>query len=64
MALKMLLRVTSSLGHVAGDAGGGLPMLLAWLGLAELGLPRSECRFKVPDLEYLQIKPDKHHKQG
>ncbi len=43
----------SSLGHIAGDALDEFPILLAWLGLAELGLPRFECRSKVPDLESL-----------
>jgi hypothetical protein len=33
----------------------GLPMLPAWPGLAELGLPGSECRSKIPDPESSQI---------
>jgi hypothetical protein len=43
----------SSFGHIAGDAFDGFSMLPAWLGLAELGLPRFECRSKVTDLESL-----------
>ncbi len=37
---------------------------LACLGLTRFVLLRFECRFKVPDLEHLEINPDLHHKQA
>jgi hypothetical protein len=45
--------LTSSLSNGDWAPPGGLITLLAWLGSAECGLPRFECRSKVPDLRHL-----------